>query len=236
MKLRLHNKAFTLLEVMLAIGIFAMILVTIYSVWEGILRASRAARSAADSAQRARISIRTIEDALVHAQMFTANMPPQNPDAYYSFLADSEGEFAGLSFVAHIPPGFPGYGHFPNDIVRRVTFTCENGKDGIDLVMRQGPMLATMEKDYEPYSLVLAKDVQLFAIDFWGQPKDSREFQWVNEWNSTNSLPRLVRIAIGVGKTSTKGVPQDLVYRVVALPANAVAPQWQMPGGPGVRQ
>jgi prepilin-type N-terminal cleavage/methylation domain-containing protein len=233
MKLRSRQHAFTLLEVMLAIGIFAMILVAIFSVWEGIMRASRAARTAADSAQRARISISTIEDALVHAQMFAANMPPQNPDAYYSFLADSEGEFAGLSFVAHIPPGFPGYGHFPNDIVRRVTFTCENGKNGVDLVMRQGPMLATMEKDYEPYSLVLAHDVQLFAIDFWGQPIDSREFQWVNEWRSTNALPKLVRLAIGVGKTSTKGVPQDLVYRVVALPAMAVPPNFQTtPGQP----
>ncbi len=233
MKPRTRPQGFTIIEVMLALGIFAMILVSIYSVWSGILRSSQAARSAADSAQRARISVRTIEDALVTAQMFAANMPPQNPDAYYSFLADGTGEFASLSFVAHLPASFPGVGHYGDDIVRRVTFTCEQGKDGsMNLVMRQGPMMASMEKDFDPYSLVLAKDVQSFLIHFWGQPKDSRDFQWVTEWNSTNALPRLVRIALGVGKTGKKGESQDLVYRVVALPATAVAPEWQMPMGP----
>jgi len=230
MKPRTRQPGFTIVELMIALSIFAMILVTIYSVWSGILRASQAARSAADSAQRARISVRTIEDALVHAQMFAANMPPQNPDAYYSFLADGTGEFGSLSFITHLPPTFPGANHFPNDIVRRVTFTCEQGKDGtVHLVMRQGPMIASMEPDFEPYSLVLAKDVQTFLIDFWGQPKDSRNFEWVTEWNSTNALPRKVRIALGVGTTGKKGVPQDMVYRVVALPATAVAPQWQVP-------
>jgi type II secretory pathway pseudopilin PulG len=225
-------RAFTIVELMLALGIFAMILVTIYAVWNGILRSSSAARAAADSAQRARIAVRTIEDALNTAQMFAANMPPQNPDAYYSFLADGSGDFAALSFVAHLPASFPGVGHYGDDIVRRVTFTCEQDKDGVRLVMRQGPMMASMEKDFEPYSLVLAKDVQTFLIDFWGQPKDSREFQWVQEWNSTNALPKLVRIALGIGKTGKKGEAQDVVYRVIALPATAVAPEWQMPMGP----
>src|SRR5687768_8202197 len=83
MKLHRHRKpGFTIIEVMLAIGIFSMILLSIYSVWTGILRASRAARSAADNAQRARISMRALSDALTTAQMFTANMPPQNQNAY----------------------------------------------------------------------------------------------------------------------------------------------------------
>ena len=37
--------AFTIIEVMLAIGIFSMILLAIYSVWTGILKASKAART-----------------------------------------------------------------------------------------------------------------------------------------------------------------------------------------------
>lgn len=230
MKLRRGQYAFTLLEVMLAIGIFSMILLSIYSIWTGILRASRAARSAADSAQRARIAVRTIEDALVQSQMFAANMPPQTRDAYYSFLADSSGDYSALSIITRVSPTFPGFGHFPNDYVRRVTFVCENGSDGtVHLIMRQLPMMTSMEADVEPYELTLAKDVQTFLIDFWGQPKDSRDFQWVTEWNSTNTLPKLVRVAVGVGKTGQKGVPQDMVYRVVALPATAVQPQWQVP-------
>lgn len=230
-----RRSGFTILEVMLAIGIFAMILVSIYSVWTGILKASKAARSAADSAQRARIAMRTVQDALLTAQMFTANMPPQNPDPYYNFLAEMNGDFSSLSFVAHLPATFPGVGRYGDNVVRRVTFTTEQGKDGgVELVMRQGPMLMTIDKEFEPYSLVLAKDVQLFMIEYWGQQKETREYEWSSEWSSTNALPKLVRIAIGVGKTGKKGQAQDVVYQVVALPSTAVAPEWEMPFGMGI--
>lgn len=216
---------------MIAIGIFMMIILAIYSVWMGIIKASLAARSAANSAQRARISMRAIEDALTTAQMFTANMPPQSQIPYYAFEGKMDGDFGSLSFVAHLPATFPGVGRFGDQIVRRVTFTCERAKDGtIDLVMRQGPMLMAAEKDFEPYSLVLAKDVQMFGFEFWGQPdpiKKANEWDWMDHWDSTNSLPSLVRVGLAVGKTAKAGEGQDLVVKVVALPAHAVQPEWQ---------
>ena len=230
--LRHKRSGFTIIEIMLALGIFSMILVSIYSVWEGILKASRAARTAADGAQRARISIRAVEDALVTAQMFTANMPPQNRDAYYSFIADTKGDYGSLSFVAHLPATFPGVGRFGDQIVRRITFTTEAGKDkegGLNLVMRQGPMLMAVDKDYEPYSLTLAKDVTTFGFEFWGL--DKNEWKWLDHWDSTNSLPLLVRVWLGVGKTAKAGQAQDFVARIVSIPAAAVQPEWQFPGG-----
>src|SRR5687767_3602344 len=238
MKLHRQTKiGFTIIEVMLAIGIFSMILLSIYSVWTGILRASKAARSAADNAQRARISMRAISDALTTAQMFTANMPPQSKDDYYSFIADMSGDYGSLSFVAHLPANFPGVGRFGDHVVRRITFSIKPGEDGgLDLVMEQGPMLNYMrifETDYEPYSLVLAKDVQLFGFEFWGQNPKTAQWEWVNEWNSTNSLPLLVHVGLGLGKTSKAGESQDVVHRYIALPATAVQPDWQMPMGMG---
>jgi type II secretory pathway pseudopilin PulG len=228
---------FTIIEVMLAIGIFSMIIISIYSVWTGILKASKATRSAADSAQRARVSMRALQDALTTAQMFTANMPPQNPDAYYSFIADMSGDYGSLSFVAHLPATFPGVGRFGDQIVRRVTFTIEPEKDGtLDLVMRQGPMMMAADKDFEPYSLVLAKDVQMFGFEFWGRNPKTGTWEWVEEWNSTNSLPTLVHVGLGLGKTGKKGEPQDVVHRYIALPATAVQPEWQMPAGFGPPQ
>src|SRR6185369_12910614 len=123
---------FTIVEVVIALGIFSMILISIYSVWAGIIKATKATRVAADNAQRARISMRAIEDALTTAQMFTANMPPQNQNACYTFLADNSGDFSSLSFVAHLPATFPGVGRYGDSIVRRVTFTCEKDKDGVN--------------------------------------------------------------------------------------------------------
>ena len=242
-RLRQTKLGFTIIEVMLAIGIFSMVIIAIYSVWTSILKASKAARSAADSAQRARISMRALQDALTTAQMFTANMPPQaRPDeACYKFIADVNGDYGSLSFVAHLPATFPGVGRYGDQVVRRVSFTIEPEKDGtLDLVVRQGPMLMMTDrvlsevgKDFEPYSLVLARDVQMFGFEFWGRNPKTGQWEWVEEWNSTNSLPTLVHVGLGLGKTGKKGEPQDVVHRYIALPATAVQPDWQMAGGLG---
>lgn len=229
--------AFTIIEMMLAIGIFMMILISIYAIWSGVVRASLAARKAADMAQRARVAMNAIESALVTAQMF----PTANPKkAYYSFEADMDsGDYGRLSFVAHLPATFPGVGRYGDNVVRRVTFTCEREKDGtLDLVMTQAPMLEAMIPDnaVEPYRLVLAKEVQLFGFEMWGQPDPIRKpnvKDWVTKWDSTNSLPEMMRIGLGLGKTGKKDQYQDLVVKVVALPAKAVAPGVQMPGAPG---
>jgi prepilin-type N-terminal cleavage/methylation domain-containing protein len=229
------KSGFTIIEVMLALGIFSLILLSIYSVWSGILRASQVARTAADSAQRARISMRALGDALTTAQMFTANMPPQtsSKEAYYSFLADMSGDYGSLSFVAHLPATFPGVGRFGDEMVRRVNFFIKPDEKGsLSLVMEQGPMLMApggrWADGYEPFSLVLARDVRLFGFEFWGQNPKTGVWEWVNEWNSTNSLPKLVHVGLGLGKTDKS---QDVAHRYVALPATAVLPEYQMPVG-----
>ena len=206
--------------------IFSMIILGIYTVWTIILKATRSGQNAAAMAQRERISIRTIEDALLTAQMFSSN--PRNP--YYSFVADMSGDFAALSFVARLPASFPGVGRYGDQFVRRVSFYVNNNRE---LIMTQAPMLMAMQKDFEPYSLALAKDVTLFLCEFWGQER-SGEWKWVQEWTSTNQLPKMVRVAVGMGKSLSDGSkPQDVAMRVIALPSMAVPPALQM-GGSGM--
>jgi general secretion pathway protein J len=223
-------RGFTIIEVIIALGIFMLIILSIYSIWTGIIKATIAARHAADQAQRARVSMRAIEDALNCAQMFTANMPPQNQTAYYNFIADmNNGDFGTLSFVAHLPASFPGVGRYGDNVVRRVWFTCEPGEGpNLNLVMRQGPMLQAADEEFESYKLVLAKDVTMFGFECWGQPDPIRrpqEWDWVDHWKSTNSLPTLMRIGLGLGGKS--GDPQNMTMKIVALPAKAVQPEWQ---------
>ena len=223
MKTKLQ-RAFTLLEVMIAITIFGMIIIGIYSTWTVILKGSKAGLSAAAVAQRGRISMRTLEDALLTTQMFSANYQ------YYAFIADTSGDFASLSMVSHLPASFPGVGRYGDKVVRRVNFTVEPGTDNQrDLVMTQGPMMMAQNKEFKPYSLVLAKDVTLFSLEFW----DAQKSEWATEWKLTNQLPKMVRIAIGMGKAKSGSDPADLVTRVVALPASAVLPEFQVPQGAG---
>jgi prepilin-type N-terminal cleavage/methylation domain-containing protein len=220
------RSGFTIVEVMMAIAIFGMAVLAIYEIWMAVIKASQAGLSAAAQAQRARVSIKAIEDALTTAQMFSAN------GKYYYFLADTSDEKSGsLSFVARLPASFPGVGHYGDRIVRRVSFFTD--AEG-NLFVTQLPMMVAEDKDIEPYRLQLAKDVTLFMFEFW----DEQKKEYVNEWAKTNQLPKLVRVALGLGSAGHNSkVPQDLVTRTIAMASTAVRGEWQagqmMPGVPG---
>src|SRR5712672_1464406 len=93
--------AFTLVEILIAIGILGMVLAAIFSSWTAILRASKVGLDAAAAVQRARIVMRTLEDSLLCAQSFGG----QN-QRYYGFVAE-RGSDASLSFVSRLPDSFP---------------------------------------------------------------------------------------------------------------------------------
>jgi prepilin-type N-terminal cleavage/methylation domain-containing protein len=221
---------FTLLELMLSIGIFALVLTAIYATWIAILRGSQAGLKAAAEVQRARIAMRTLEDAFNSTEMFVANMN------YYLFIADTSGDMAAVSLAARLPAGFPGVGRYGDQIVRRVSFYTQPGKDGMsELVMTQAPILLATNSGYEAYTLTLARDVTLFKMAFF----DLQKNEWLEEWKYTNRLPVLVQFALGLGKTGNDASkPYSLVTSLVALPSVAVQPDVQgggpiRPGFPG---
>ena len=96
------DRAFTLVEVMVAMALFAMVMVAIYSSWTAILRGSKVGLDAAAEAQRSRVAVRALRDALTSGS-FTWRI-----SRYYWFMADTSGEFRrpepGLA-VARVLPG-----------------------------------------------------------------------------------------------------------------------------------
>jgi len=233
---------FTILELMLAIGIFALILTAIYATWIAILKGSQAGMKAAAEVQRSRIAIRALEDAFTSAEYFPANMK------YYFFFSDTSGDMATVSLAARLPVQFPGVGRYGDQVVRRVSFYTEPGKDGMNnLIMTQAPILAATNSGYPPYTITLAKDVTLFQMAFF----DAQKGEWLDEWKYTNQLPKMVQIALGLGKLKgNANQPYDLVYSLIALPSVGVGPDLQrgiiqapqQPGGlqnqlkPGLQQ
>ena len=218
---------FTILEIMLAIGIFMIVLTAIYATWMAILKGTRSGLKAAAEVQRSRIAIRTLEDAFLTTEMFMANMNA------YLFVADTSGDFAQVSLAARLPASFPGVGRYGDQVVRRVSFYTESGKNNtMDLVMTQAPILANTNAGWQPYTLTLARDVTLFQMEFY----DAIKGEWLDEWRFTNQLPKLVRIALGLGKSAKNARdPYDLVSTLVALPSIGVGGDVQgagpQPGG-----
>ena len=217
------GRAFTLVEIMVAIAIFAAVMIAIYSSWSAILRGSQIVRAAAAEAQRSRVAVRALQNSLVSLQMFQANI------RYYYFLADTSGDFASLSFVAWLPKSFPRSGDFGDQVIRRLSFTVEPGTNAEHvLVLRQNPILFDPSVDEEENPLVLARNVKVFTLEFWGP----RSKEWEPEWLYTNQLPRLVRFTLGFGRPNQKVLnPEDVTTRVVTLSAVPI-PLGALPGVP----
>jgi type II secretion system protein J len=216
------TRAFTLIEIMIAIGIFSLILAGIYSSWTAILRASKVGRDSAASVQRARISIRILEDSLGSVESFVRNAN------YYSFVGENGNE-ASLSFVARLAKSFPRSGKFGDLDVRRLTFSVEKGAENSrQLVLRQNPVLMDLDVDEKEHPLVLAKNVQDFQLQFW----DMRLNDWTDEWTQTNQIPKLVMVTLKLSDSPYSTQVHEEVTRIVSIPAMAVQPGWQMPMAP----
>lgn len=224
-RIRQGGLAFTILEIMIALSIFMAVLTAIYSSWSTIIRSSKVGMEAAVRVQRSRITMRALIDSLLCIQDYGANQ------YYYSFNAESQNEFSYLSFVARLPASFPDAGLFGDQVVRRVTFTVEGNQDRQNqLVMYQTPLLAEVNDNQKPFAVVLTRNVTTFAVEYWSTNKND----WDSEWLSTNQLPKLVRISLGTGHTdNNRSNPDDVVTRVIALPAIVVPKEYQMPAGAG---
>ena len=89
------STAFTLIEVLLAIGILALVMTAIYASWAAVLRGAKIGNAAADEVQRMRIARQALEQSLASAVFYASN------PRYYSFIADTTDEkFALLTFPA----------------------------------------------------------------------------------------------------------------------------------------
>ena len=212
-----RSHAFTILEIMIALFIFALVLTAIYSIWHGIVKGTASGLKAAAEVQRSRVAMRTIEQAFLSARVFNENIK------YYYFIADSRGEQSAISMTCRLPSDFLGMGFIdPNLRMRRVDIYTRAGQDGTDeLVVSHLPLLLeTNVVGNEPYSIVLARDVSRFELEYL----EPRKNEWVTEWTYTNMLPKLVRVTLGLGKLggSYSGQPQDLVSRIIAIPAQNI--------------
>lgn len=226
-------RAFTLIEIMVALAVFTMVIGAVYSAWMLLVRSTQATQEVAAQAQRQRITFRTLEDALMAVQSFQAS--PQ----YYSFILEN-GDSATLSFAAKVPEVFPRNGKFNDPVtdrefnLRRLTFAVESGANGgKNLVLRQNPLLMDLDDDEQKYPLVLAQNVRKFTVECW----DTNKLEWADEWLNTNAIPTLLRVNLVLGTTAATdaAAPEFSVSRMFSLPSQTMpaAAQNGQGGGPG---
>jgi prepilin-type N-terminal cleavage/methylation domain-containing protein len=216
---RTLNRAFTLLEVLVALTIFSLVLSLLYGSWRILIQSNAAGLRIAANAHRTRMTIQTIEEALNSAVFFNANA------RHYAFIAEGDSTYSALSFVSHLAPSFPGSGRFDGEKVRRVSFTVEPDENGSNaLMLYQNSLLDQVGETAEAYPILLARDVSLFEVMFL----DTRRGEFMAEWRQTNSLPPLVRVTVGFGQKSRfSKEPNDVVTRIIRIPSAGVAGEAQ---------
>jgi len=221
------GRAFTLIEVMVAIALFGVIVAAIYSTWTLVIRSSQGGMAMAARVQRARVAVRTIETSLTCIQSF------QSSPQYYSFVV-LNGDPSQLIFTARLPFFFPRSGRYMNPVtgknfpVRQLFYTVESSKDPEmgnsekDLVLRQKPILMDMDPDEQGTPLVLARNVKNFVVECL----DTNQGKWVTEWDNTNSIPPQVRYSLVLGGNEdaqgaalTVGITNIVTFPSVMLPA-----------------
>ena len=207
--------AFTLIEVLIALSIFALIITGIYSSWSGIHRATRIGLEAAADAQRKRVAMRALEQSLGSVKYFLAN------ETNYTFIAEGSGDSTYLSFVAHLPETFPRSALFEYQPMRRVNFSVEPGTNGLGrLVLRQQPFLYEANIDDSENPLVLANDVVAFNVKFL--PDGAEE--WEEEWLYTNELPVMAHVTLSF----RHGEMVFENHKLIALASSAVPAEFQL--------
>jgi len=212
---RARRGGFTIIEIMIAITIFALVMAAIYSTWSAVLRGSRIGMKAATEVQRMRVSVRALEEALGSTVMYVDNAK------YYTFATDTSGSTAYISFVSRLPDSFPGSGLFGDQQVRRVCFYVQDG----NLMLRQAPLLEATKKIGKPYEIALAPNVSVFDMEFY----DGMANKWYAEWISTNQLPKMVRIALSFSPNTQGRRPESITIRSIPLAGVAITR-----GGAGV--
>src|ERR1700742_2311248 len=83
---------FTILEILTAMAIFTMVVAAIFATWQAVAHGSVSGTRAVANAQRSRVALRAIEEALGSTRSFAADVD------YYTFEADNGSE-PYLSFV-----------------------------------------------------------------------------------------------------------------------------------------
>ena len=211
-------RAFTLLEIIIALSIFLMMVIGIYSSWSQIHRSTRVGLERAAENQRKRVAIRALEQSLGSVKYFLAN------ETNYTFFAELDGRSSYLSFVSHLPNNFPRSSIFPYQPMRRVRFSVEDGTNGLGrLVLRQQPFLYEANIDEDENPLILANDLDSFYVEFL---PDGEDAEWQDYWDMTNDIPVMARVSLEY-KYENRSDP-EIVTKLIQLASSPVPAEFQL--------
>lgn len=201
--------AFTLLEVMLAVTILAVVMAAVYSTWSASLTAWKRGRDVSDTFQRQRVVMETLSE-LAKSVVFY-----NSPTLLYEFTGDRDNTTGDtVSFVTGSDAALP-----PSEAVeagmRRVTLSLERGSTGNPfLAIVNAPAVESDSSDTDAPTHVLSEDVVGFGVRY----RDPRDNSWHDEWHESDLIPSAIEFTVAFASGRSR-VPPVVVTRAIELPA-----------------
>lgn len=203
-----RRAAFSLLEVMLAVTLLALVVTAVAATWNAALRGWKRSSGLADSLQRERVLMNTLGE-LVQAVVFY-----RSEGGLYDMVGQSNDRTGdSISFVTAsdvlLPPADALAG-----AMRRVTISLEQDEaHRYYLAIRNQPALGVTDTAEPVPPRILSADVSGFKVRYF----HPRTKVWQDNWEEKNLIPAVVEFTLTIGGDDPR-VPATVATRTMTLP------------------
>lgn len=198
---RALQRGFTLVEMLLAIALFAMLSLTALTVFRGVLKNDEITQRKSMQLTQLQRALAIVERDLTQAQVRASTGDKRWPAAPEFAVQQTAGEEGGDFQLLLIRNGWPNpQARLPRATQERVAYRYRQGR----LERLSYPNLSSPQAAAR--SVLLLSEVTRFQLRFY------RQGEWLTAWRAGGLLPQAVEIAI-----DTPALGE--VRRIVTLPA-----------------
>jgi general secretion pathway protein J len=207
-----RSGGFTLIEVMLAITLVALIMGMAYGGFRASIRATTSGEERIEETNRLRVTHQFVRRQLSQARSLIIEQDEEEGEQIRF-----QGEAERVRFVAPMP----GYLSYGGAYVQE--FGLERGEDGLDLVFYFALLNGYLPGDLEESEgVVLLEGLEQGGFFFMGLDEEDQTPYWADFWEETARLPLAVGLNIDMGRDDGLGWP-ELVTPVMVDSASAGA-------------
>ena len=208
------SSGFTLLEILIAIAILALVVSSLYGAYSGTIETTEKVESLRDIDQTARLALMQMADDF--KSFYYRKAESNEEDSPFGFSGGMEAEGEEETVVEFASTSHLGFDlNFPSLRINRVryTLTKELGNEQHHKLVRIEIPFADLPGEREEITLELADSVESLVLTY--QNKDGQSFsQWDTKARETEGLPpRLVNIQLKMA-----GDKSRVFTAIVALP------------------
>ncbi|NIQ87885.1 MAG: prepilin-type N-terminal cleavage/methylation domain-containing protein [Deltaproteobacteria bacterium] len=191
------SSGFTLLEILIAIAILALVVSSLYGAYSGTMETTEMVESARDVDQAARLALMQMVDDF--SSLYYKEAEGEDEDSPFRFQGGMDGESEGGTVVEFASTAHLGFdGSFPNLRINRVSYVLEKQADNeryYRLVRMELPFV-DLPGEREETAIELADTVESLTVTYLNEDGETLS-QWDSKAQETEGiLPRLVHIRL----------------------------------------